>query len=203
MSDQHDPDQPSVESVHDAESLVTMLDSVKPQLLGYIEKHLGPALRTKLEPEDILQEVLVTAVAAPQHFAVPGRDSFRLLCQMAEQRIIDAHRHHVTAEKRSLKREVSGNQGGGNDSEDRQFLDLLVASMTSASGAFSREQREFRLKQALKKLGEEQQTALRLRYVEGMATRDVAEALGKTDGAVRVMLSRTISELQNYLRESG
>lgn len=190
-------------SVPDGQGLADLINGLKPQLLSYIERNLGPALRSRLEPEDILQEVTVSALAAPQHFAVAGRDPFRLLCQLAEQRIIDAHRHHVAAEKRSVKREVSGGAPGGGEGEERQFLDLLAASLTSASGVFSREQREYRLQQALAALSAEQQTALRLRYVEGCSTKEVAEALGKTDGAVRVMLSRTVSELQNYLRESG
>lgn len=182
------------------EDLVGFVESRRPQLLGYIHNNLGPALKRKLEPEDILQEVVVAALAAPHQFAVPGRDPFKLLCQLAEQRIIDAHRHHVAAQKRSADREVSierpatAPQGFG-------FIDLLVASMTSASQAFSRDQKEFRLQEAITGLSEEQRDALRLRYVEGLATKDVAEQLGKTDGAIRVLLSRTLSRLQELLAD--
>ena len=73
--------------------------------------------------------------------------------------------------------------------------------MTSASQAFSRDQKEFRLQEAITDLSEEQREALRLRYVEGMATKDVAEQLGKTDGAIRVLLSWTLSRLQELLAD--
>ena len=142
----------------------------------------------------------MTALAGPDQFAVPGRDPFKLLCQIAEQRIIDAHRHHVAAQKRSANREVSIDRPADAD-QAFGFIDLLVASMTSPSQAFSRDQREFRLQGAVGSLPEEQREALRLRYVEGLPTRDVAERLGKTDGAIRVLLSRTLSKLQEILSE--
>jgi RNA polymerase sigma-70 factor (ECF subfamily) len=143
---------------------------------------------------------MVSAVASPAQFEVPGRDPFKLLCQLAEQRIIDAHRHHVASQKRNADREVSIERPDAAEA-GFGFIDLLVASMTSPSQAFSRNQREFRLQFAISSLPEEQREALRLRYVEGLPTRDVAERLGKTDGAIRVLLSRTLAKLQAALAE--
>ena len=86
------------------------------------------------------------------------RDPFSWLCQLAEQRIIDAHRKLVAAQKRSADREVQGPAHGA-DTQRGGFIDLIVASMTTPSGALSRDQREFRLLEALKNLPEESQTA--------------------------------------------
>ncbi len=182
------------------DELAAYIESRRPQLLGYIQNNLGPALRKKLEPDDILQEVVVSAIGAPTQFEVAGRDPFKLLCQIAEQRIIDAHRHHVGAQKRSADREVSIERPAGAD-QGFGFIDLLVASLTSPSQAFSRDQREFRLQIAIASLPDEQREALRLRYIDGLPTREVAERLGKTDGAIRVLLSRTLTRLQEALAE--
>ncbi len=182
------------------DDLAAYIESRRPQLLGYIQNNLGPALRRKLEPDDILQEVVVSAIGAPTQFEVAGRDPFKLLCQIAEQRIIDAHRHHVGALKRSADREVSIERPAGAD-QGFGFIDLLVASLTSPSQAFSRDQREFRLQIAIASLPDEQREALRLRYIDGLPTREVAERLGKTDGAIRVLLSRTLTRLQEGLAE--
>lgn len=193
-------DSPQPTPLHTTEEVIAFIEARRQQLLGYINNNLGPALRRKIEPEDILQEVVVSALAAPTQFAVTGRDPFKLLCQVAEQRIIDAHRHHVAAQKRNAEREVSierpasATQGFG-------FIDLLVVSMTSPSQAFSRDQKEFRLQTAIEALPEEQREALRLRYVDGLPTKEVAERLGKTDGAVRVLLSRTLAQLQKSLAD--
>jgi DNA-directed RNA polymerase specialized sigma24 family protein len=40
-----------------------------------------------------------------------------------------------------------------------------------------------------------------LRYGEGLATKDVATRLGKTDVATRVLLSRLVQQLQERLEE--
>ncbi len=53
--------------------------------------------------------------------------------------------------------------------------------------------------EALANLPEEQREALRLRYYENMPSKDIAEKLGKTDGAIRVMLTRALDKLQKIL----
>jgi RNA polymerase sigma-70 factor (subfamily 1) len=180
------------------DELATFIEAERLKVLAYIDRNLGPALRRKLEPEDILQEVTLTAMASPAQFDVPGRDAFKLLCQLAEQRIIDAHRHHVSAQKRSAAREVSAGAAGG-DTDAFGFINLLVASITSPSQAFSRNQKEFHLQQAVASLSEEQRKAIHLRYLEGWPTKEIAEHLGKTDGAVRVLLTRTLARLQELM----
>ena len=79
------------------------------------------------------------------------------------------------------------------------MIDLLVASMTTASQVFSRNIRQGRLEEALASLPDDQREALRLRYVEGMPSKQIAERLGKTDGGVRVMLTRSLNRLQSIL----
>ena len=184
--------------ISSTEDLAAFIESHRRQLLAYADRNIGPALRSRVEPEDIVQEVVVSALSSIDQFQVEGRDPFRLLCQLAEQRIIDAHRHHVGAQKRSAAREVSmdapvaGGDGFG-------FINMLVASITSPSQAFSRDQKEFQLQQAIAELNDEQREILRLRFVEGLATKDIAERIGKSDGAIRVTLTRTVAHLQEIL----
>jgi len=185
-----------------SDELAEFVESKRAQLLSYIQHNIGPALRKKLDPEDIFQEVALAALGSLSTFDVAGRDPFKLLCQIAEQRIIDAHRHHVAAQKRSADREMSLDTPVGNDG-GFGFINMLAASMTSPSQAFSRGQKELKLQFVIDGLPEEQRELLRLRYVEGLATKEIAERFGKTDGAVRVLLTRTLSKLQELLSDSG
>lgn len=181
-----------------SDELGAFIESHRRQLLAYVDRNIGPALRSRLEPEDIVQEIVVSALASPDQFNVEGRDPFRLLCQLAEQRIIDAHRHHVGAQKRSASREVSIDASAGSG-DGFGFVDLLVSSITSPSQAFSHDQKEFRLQQAIADLNEEQREVLRMRFVEGLPTKEIADKLGKSDGAIRVLLTRTVAHLQEIL----
>jgi RNA polymerase sigma-70 factor, ECF subfamily len=182
----------------DIEALAAFIAVRRGTLLAYIERRLGAGLRRKIEPEDVFQEVSAEAVRSLPAIALGDRDPFSWLCQLAERRIVDAHRRFFGAAKRAAGREVSINHQAPDESR-AHMIDLLVASMTTASQVFSRNIRQGRLEEALASLPDDQREALRLRYVEGMPSKQIAERLGKTDGAVRVMLTRSLNRLQSIL----
>jgi len=187
----------------DQQALVEFIELRRLPLLAFIQRSLSTSLQRKIEATDILQEASLSALGSLAEFDLGDRDPFSWLCQLAEHRIIDAHRRLVAAQKRSADREVPAGGGGGADTQKGGFFDLLVASMTTPSGAFSRNQRELRLIDALKNLPEESQNALRLRYVDGLPSKEIAHQLGKTDGATRVLLTRSLAKLQDLLRRDS
>jgi RNA polymerase sigma-70 factor (subfamily 1) len=183
---------------HDVSALAGYLALKRKPLAAYIERELGTALRRKIEVDDVIQEVSVEAVRSLADMNFEGREVFSWLCQLAERRIIDAHRRFFGAQKRDACRETPLD-GPAGDSQHVGVINLLVASMTSATAALSRNQKELHLLAALGKLAPDQREALRLRYVEGMPSKEIAARLGKTDGAIRVMLTRTLGQLQKLL----
>jgi len=178
------------------QELVDLLESRRNQLLAYIDRRLGTALRRKVETLDIYQETAVAALHAWPTVELGERDPFGWLCQIAEQRIIDVHRRFA-ARKRSSEREVSAHATPPDAS--RELIDMLSASLTSASQAFARNERHAKLDEAILQLPAESRDVLRWRYVDGLPTKEIAEKIGKTDGAVRVMLTRTLHKLQELL----
>lgn len=179
-------------------ALAEYLAEVRRRLCAFIERHLGPALRRKVEVDDIYQEISVEAVRSLSEADFEHREPFHWLCQMAERRIIDAHRRFFDAQKRDAGREVPLGSSGA-DSEHAALIDMLVASMTSPTHALSRKGHELRLFQALADLPADQQEALRLRYLDGLPSKEIAARMGKSDGSVRVMLTRALSRLQQIL----
>ena len=73
--------------------------------------------------------------------------------------------------------------------------------MTTPSQAFSRDQRQLRMLAALETLPQDQCEALRLRYLVGLPSKEIAAKFGKSDGAMRVMISRALSKLNEMLAE--
>lgn len=182
----------------DATALAEYLEKRRPQLLAFIQKNLSDAMRRKVDPEDLAQEVHMECVRALPDVEIGARDPFNWACQIAERRIIDAHRHFFGAQKRDAARERPlGNAGGG--TQQAGLINMLVASMTSPSQAFSRGQKEFRLLQAIQTLPQEQQDALRMRYVENLPSKEIARELDKSDVSIRVMLSRSLNKLRDIL----
>ncbi len=134
------------------------LQERRPQLLAYIRKNLGTALGQKVEADDVLQEVTLEALRRAGELAAIDRDPFGWLCQIAEYRLIDIHRRFFSAQKRAAGREV-GLDAPGNDTRQTPLINLLVASITSPSQAFSRDQKEFQLQEVLATLPEESRDA--------------------------------------------
>lgn len=187
----------------DRDALAAFVAERTPQLLAFIEKRMSAALRAKVEPADILQELTVSALGGLEDVELGERDPFSWLCQQAERRIIDAHRRHIGAQKRTAAREIGMHAPAGKPDDAGGLGDLLAASMTSPSAAFSRQQKEFHMLQALESLPDDAREAVRLRYVEGLPSKEIADRLGKSDGAVRVLLTRSLQKLQELLAHNN
>jgi RNA polymerase sigma-70 factor (ECF subfamily) len=201
MSETHDALIPQIRE-RDQNALAQYIEGNRWRIMAFIERQLGGALRRKVEPDDIFQETSADAVRALPEMDLTDRDPFGWLCQIAERRIVDAHRRFFGAQKRDAGREVPlGQQRGGTSNVG--LIDMLVASMTTPSQAFSRNAREARLMDAIAQLPEEQREALKMRYVESLPSKAIAEKLGKSDAAVRVMLTRSLKKLQTILTEAG
>jgi RNA polymerase sigma-70 factor (ECF subfamily) len=182
----------------DETALVEYIDAVRLRLLAFIGKNMSPALRGKIESDDIFQEVSMDAVRSLSKVELGDREPFSWLCQIAERRIVDAHRRFFDVQKRSADREVALERQQS-DGQEGRLINLLVASMTSPSAAFSRDQKQIQLAAAIETFPTECRDALRMRYVENRPTKEIAKLLGKSDGAVRVMLTRTLHKLQELL----
>ncbi|QDT00336.1 sigma-70 family RNA polymerase sigma factor [Adhaeretor mobilis] len=180
----------------DSAAMAEYVERKRAQLLAFIQSRIGGPLRKKIEPEDILQDASLEAVKSLDKIDLSERDPINWVFQICERKIIDAHRRHFASQKRDASREAvlpEGSQGGGG------IANLLIASMTTPSEAFSRDQRQLRMLAALDTLPEEQREALRLRYLVGLPSKEIAAKMGKSDGAMRVMLSRSLAKLQDML----
>jgi len=184
----------------DPAALAEFIELRRAPLMAFIQRQLGAQLRRKVDPDDVFQEMSGEAVRSLPQADFSSRDPFGWLCQIAERKIIDLHRKHFDAQKRDAGREVP--LAAPSPGERRHgLLDLLVASFTTPSAAFSRNLREARLQEALHQLPADQQEALRLRYVENLPSKEIAERLKKSDAAVRVMLTRSLKRLQELLEQ--
>ena len=183
----------------DTEALAEYVELQRLPLISIIRRKMSGGLLSKVEPDDILQEVCTSAMQSLADVDFTDRDPFVWLCHLVDRRVVDAHRR-FNAKKRAADQEVrmfggDGSQGG--------VIDMLVASITSPSMAFSRKQKEAKLWSALRSLPDEQQQALTMRYVQNLGSKEIAQQLGKSDGAIRVMLTRATKKLEQIMSESS
>ena len=181
----------------DTSAVGPYLDLKRPQLLAFIKKTTGDHLLKVVAIEDLYQEVATSAWSAFPKIANSELDPMAWLFQLTRRRISDAHRFHFGAQRRSQARVVSID---GEGADDRMSLqELLVSSITSPSMIVSRNFRLNRVQSALAEMGEEVTTIIRLRYVDGLSTSEIAERLKKSDVSIRVTLSRSLKKLSDTL----
>ena len=70
----------------DREALGQWLNMRRGPLLAFIERRLGTALRRKVDPDDLLQEVNTEAIRCFGEVDLSQREPFGWLCQIAERR---------------------------------------------------------------------------------------------------------------------
>lgn len=182
----------------DATALGELIAAEQHRMLGFIRSLMSEKLLSMIEPEDLLQEISTTALTGLETAPLDRYKPIQWLQELARRRVVDAHRFHFGAQRRDAGRQQSmhgaGDEGGGIEA-------FLAASMTSPSAAFSRDVRVDRMYQAIDGLSEEQAAVVRMRYAEGLPTKEIATRLGKTDVAIRVLLSRSVRVLEKQLED--
>jgi len=190
-----DPEQlPECVSISSPESFSQWLEANRSYLLVLLDQKTSPRLRSKIDCEDLLQDAASRAVKSVSRLHLTNSEAMPWFLQVINHTIIDAHRHHFGAQKRDAARELSANANlhSQPDQQD-QLADLLAASITSPSQAFSQQVRLSRLQEALSQMPEEARQAIQWRFMDSLSSQEIATRLNKSDGAVRVLLSRTLS----------
>ena len=146
--------------------LVSLYDDALPEVYGYLASRCGSATVA----EDLTADTFLAAVDSVRRDAV-GDLTVAWLIGVARHKMVD-HWRRQEVERRAL-RSVAGEAGGGPEEDEWDVrLDALVAQDVLAD------------------LGAHHRSALVLRYLDGLAVRDVAEHLGRTVGATEVLLVR-------------
>ena len=186
----------------DPSALAAYIQQNQSRLGGFVRSIMGEHLLAVVEVDDIVQEISTAALSSLETAPLDQYSPMDWLQQLARRRVVDAHRFHFDAKRRDASRQQSMHgSGSGDSSSDAGLEKLLAASMTSPSAAFSRDIRMQRMHTAIEELGEEQRLAIRMRYADGLPTKEIADKLGKTDVAVRVLLSRSMRQLEKKLQD--
>jgi RNA polymerase sigma-70 factor (ECF subfamily) len=166
------------------------------RLLSLIRLRLGDRLRSRLDPEDILQLTLLKAFQALPRLQWKGEASFLgWLTTIAENVCVDSIRQHQNTAKQSILLERSLDAPFCDMQSGARLIRLLSGGTLSPSRGLRRKERLQRLEEALEKLEPNHREVLVLSILRQMPTRDVARHLGLTSNAVCMLRTRALSKL--------
>ena len=168
-----------------------------------VHLRLDPALARRVDASDIVQEVLFeVSRRLAEYLRDPSMPFHVWLRQIARDHVIDAHRRHRVAERRSVDREQPLAAAAY---LDRSSLELAVElrdhELTPAAAAIRQElQRRFHA--ALDKLDPDDREILLMRHFEQLSNQEVAQALGLSEPAAGMRHLRALRRLRAVLGES-
>ncbi len=163
--------------------------------------HLDRRLRPRVDPSDVVQEALADAAEKLSDYARRRPLPFYpWLRQIAWDRLIDLHRRHITASKRSVKREDPDVLRLPDESA-AQLAAQLASFGSSPSERVLREELRQRVRQALERLATGDREVLVLRHLEQLSSADAAAILGIGEAAFKSRHLRALQRLRTLLRD--
>jgi RNA polymerase sigma-70 factor (ECF subfamily) len=169
------------------------------RLCRMVDLRLDRRLRARVDPSDVVQEVLTEADRAlAEYLARRPLPFYPWLRQLAWERLVALHRRHVTAQRRSVTREEMANLSLANDSV-LELADRLIDRHSSPSHRLLREELRARVRVGLDQLGARDREVLILRHLEQLSTAETAAVLGVTEGAVKLRHLRALDRLRSVL----
>lgn len=173
----------------DREALGDLLDAHRDYLRGVAEQLLNPRIAARIDASDVVQQTCLSIHKRIGEF--DGEDVAQFVAwlrQVHERNIQNVVRDQLHAQKRAAGRD-----------EPLVDRDVPAARQTSPSRRAMRGEEAVRLSEALAKLPEDEQQALRLRYLEGRTLGEVCQDMGLTKDALVWLMKRAMKKVKDEL----
>jgi RNA polymerase sigma-70 factor (ECF subfamily) len=185
----------------DSHAVNVLMERHRESLRKLVRMRLDRAIAQRVDASDVVQDVLMEASQRLADFIGEAKMPFHLwLRQLTKDHIIDVHRRHRGAQRRSVDREhrVLAVQ------PDRSSLDLAAQfcdpELTPAAANIRREL-EQRFLTALDHMSDDDKDIILMRHFEHLSNSEVAQALNMSPAASGMRYLRTLRRLRSILGE--
>jgi RNA polymerase sigma-70 factor (ECF subfamily) len=197
MSDVAGPDSETLlrrASAGDAHARADLLDRM-------VAMRLDRRLAARVDASDVVQEALQDAYERlPEYFADPRIPFYPWLRRIATDRLVDAHRRHIGAERRSVLKERPWMPEVNIDSVAELARGMAATSIVPSREAMDAEL-EARIASALMHLKAHDREVLVLRYLEQLGVGEISVVLGISPTAVTSRHLRALQRLRRLVGE--
>lgn len=166
---------------HDRAAFGSLYD----KYIDRVYKHVYYKISNQAEAEDITQETFIRAWQAIGGYKKTGAPFVAWLITIARNLIIDHYRTN--------KRFVPLEEGIGLKNHPDTNPEVIAETNMNSSV----------VRNAILQLKEEKQKVVMMRFIDGFSYNEIAQAMNKTEGAVRVILFRALNDLKNILKPVG
>jgi RNA polymerase sigma-70 factor (ECF subfamily) len=183
----------------DAGARGAVLDRHRRRLRHMIACRMDPRLAARLDPSDVVQETLAEADRRLDGYLHEKPLPFYpWLRQLAWDRLVEQHRRHLRAGRRSVLREQAEPLALP-DASAEQLAERLLGRGESPSAAPQRDEARQQVREALAALAEPDREVLVLRYLEQLSAREVGAVLGVGEATAKKRALRALQRLRKLL----
>ncbi|HWL92285.1 MAG TPA: sigma-70 family RNA polymerase sigma factor [Phycisphaerae bacterium] len=181
----------------DQRALCALLERSGLELQNQIQNQIGTHYRGQFDADDILQVTFMEAFLRVQSLEPGGSGSFAAwLRRIALNNLRDAIRELECDKRPSPGRRVQFTGGG---ESYVHLIEQIAAVSNTASRVCAGEELRQGVDAALKELPGDYEQALRLFELQGLTGEEVAKRMGRSHGAVRMLLARARERLAEVL----
>lgn len=179
----------------DRAALVEILDATGQRVRPRIEGKLSPALRAVLDADDVMQVTYLEAVMRFKSFTGGGASGFLAwLSRLAENNLIDAVRSLEAAKRGDPRKKVASREESMTD-----LINVLGVTHTTPSRVAAKGEAASVIEVALRALPPDYERVIREFDLEGKPMAQVAQAMGKSEGAAYMLRARAHDRLKEIL----
>jgi RNA polymerase sigma-70 factor (ECF subfamily) len=187
--------------IGDIVALGRLLDLYRNDLRLCSRSLISNALRVRLDPSDLVQETFLKAAREFDQFAGDGEvELMAWLRQILSRTRIDQAKHHQR-QTRDLRRQESLEILL--ERPDRGIHEALASLGASPSSQAIHRERDVLLADALAGLRPDYREVFNLRTIEHVPLAEIATRMGRSSGAVRMLLVRALEQLNRMLEDNG
>jgi RNA polymerase sigma-70 factor (ECF subfamily) len=184
----------------DASAVDRLLGEFREPLRQVINLRLDPVLGRRVDASDIVQDVLIEAnQRLTEYLKNPAMPFHLWLRHLAQDRIIDTHRRHRQAQRRSIDKEQPIQRPAWADQSSVQLVAQLVDGEHTPASAAIHQELQRRLNDALAELDDDDRDIILMRHHEQLSNQDVAAALELTEAAASMRYLRALRKLRSVL----
>jgi len=178
----------------DAEAKSELATHVQSYLTMMADRGLSPAIRSNVNPSDIVQRTLIRMIDGIGNFRGSTRSEFfAWLTTIVHNESARANRHF-----RSQKRDVTREQSMAADNSSMLPMDPVDLQATPQTNALSKERVEL-FHSLLKRLPDDYAEVIMLRNLQQLSFREIGDKMDRTEGAAGKLWDRAISKFQQEL----
>src|SRR6516164_3726128 len=188
----------------DGTSWEALVDRSRPRLRRMVAFRLDHRLRGRIDPSDVLQDAYLEAWRdLGSYLERPELPFFLWLRGIAGNKLRELHRHHLGAQRRDPRREVSIHGGATAETTTTALADQLFGDLTRASEEAVRHELKLRLHEVIDAMDPLDREVLALRYSEQLSPAETARVLGIKEKAAGLRYLRAVRRLKEILQSMG